>query len=503
MTHEPPHPIAADLALALAFLAWCVAVVADPYRLSHDSAILLDVAGKLLNGHTLYNEIGVTNPPLAYYVNILPQLCAKGLGGSPVRWLQVWMIGLTALSVSWLRFRLSDWLGRINATLLGLAVIGWSFQLHWRDDFAQRPQVFVLLAIPYVVTRLRRMDGREHVALATLAGVLGAAGVCLKPHYLAVFAAFELVMLWNLRRRWLGPGVIAMAIAGLAYGVHLATLPSDMRHALFEMWLPALREGYHIYGSSERLVTARVAKLSWTVVVPLAMAFVFLDGTRRRAALALVAAAAAGVWIFALQDKGWTYQMIPALGFTWLAVAMSLGAIVDVFPRASLLTVVFAAWVGWPAVDLVRNDTAKSPNRITEIVLEHTQVGDKVLVVSSNAYQAYPGMIIEQRAITSSFPMAWPVPVLYSEGLPGGRYRSSATRSQAESVFAARVVRDLQHRPDVVIVETRRTCSHCAEGVSIVGFLRHIRFMDELRRGWTVVGRAQNCEVWVRKSRKR
>lgn len=270
-----------------------------------------------------------------------------------------------------------------------------------------------------------------------------------------------------------------------------------MHEAFFDVWLPALLEGYDAFRMGG--VQRRLVPLLYTVGAGFLASFALLRGPRLHAALALSTAALAGAWIFVVQDKGWGYQTLTGYGLAWMAIALALAGAIQRAPRGSLLVVCATVWLWQPVLERVQGEHIQGPNSLIRKVVQHSEVGDRVLVVSSNAYQSYPGLMIEQREVVSTFLIAWPIPILYADGLPEGRYRTREERSEAERRFATRVRRDLlRKKPQVVILESRPRCGHCARGVSVVGYLEHIGFMKRLRRRYRKVGHAIHCDVWVR-----
>lgn len=497
---EPSRTWRVEGALVLALVAYWMTITLDRYQLSHDTALLLDVGGRLMRGQMPYVDYVETNPPLSHYLNVIPNALAWAFGGEPLTWLRFCLVALLAFSVTWLRARLPPLVSPFKAGIVGLTFIAFAFFVYEGKNLGQREHLFVMLAVPYIVTRLRRTEAPERRDLAVLSGVLAAIGVCIKPHFLLVLGGIELAMALWLRRRWLGPEVIACAATGLLYPLHFLFLPHEMRYAFFELWLPALVDGYKVVGQNPELVWRNTVLAFQDLLKASFLVFVFLDGRARRIALVLGAGALAGFVIFVLQGKGWTYHRIPSQGFLVLAVGLAFGEILTRFPRGELLAVFYAAWLFIPVHDMREGRGLRGPNSSITRVVEHTAPGDKVLYISTNAYQAYPGLLLEGRKHVGTYPIAFPLGVLYPDGAPNG-YRAPKDRPEAERRFVRSLFGDLAKKPKVIAIESRRTCDHCAPGVNYPAYLESIAFNKRLRKDYEKKGKASHCDIWVRKSK--
>ncbi len=489
-----------DVATVAVMAAMAAVVWTDPLRFSHDPAVLLDVGARILDGQVPYVDYVENNPPLIHYLHAIPVWLARALGGTAIGWFKGLALAVTFASIAWARLRMPRFGEVDHAPIVALAWAGFSYSVLMSKNLGQREHLFVLLALPYLITRLRRAEDREHLVLAVLAGLAAGLGTCIKPHFLLPMAAIEVGLLWQLRRRWLGPEVLAGLAVAAGYGLFLLAMPAISRHAYLDVWVPALMAGYETYGHPPPIIRSGTRYLVFQLVVVAAAAWVFLRGAQRRTSLLLLAGAASAVVVYALQAKGWQYHRIPANALTALGAAFVVAEVLRSLPRGRVLVLAMAAWMLLPVAEVVDGVGRVADKPITARMAQLTRRGDPVLFVSSNLWQAYPGVLMLERPHVATYPMAFPLSVVYPNGRLGG-YRSPFNRPVAEKVFVRDLMRDLDKKPVLVAIESNATCNYCANGVGFPSYLEHIGFLAALREGWTPVGRSSQCDLWLRNDR--
>ncbi len=181
-------------------------------------------------------------------------------------------------------------------------------------NIAQREQIMVILAAPWLVMQLPREGAERPGVTAALAG-MAALGICLKPFFLLIPAAVTLwqVIVARSLRPVLAPANLVMGCVGLAYvGAALLCHPEYFRDVI-----PVAQD---VYGS----ITFGDGVARFVLALN-AAPFVLFGGLllRRGAAPAgtggFVAAALAGLGCYILQWNGFGYHMIPFAAFATMA----------------------------------------------------------------------------------------------------------------------------------------------------------------------------------------
>src|SRR5262249_13310817 len=112
---------------------------------------------------------------------------------------------------------------------------------------------------------------------------------------------------------------------GLLYAVHFAFLPQVVRDTFFHRVLPLVAQGYSAYNAppaemvNRAIITALIVSLVGLGVPPLRR------GAIGQLAGALAAFTLGSVAAYFLQQKGWFYHQIPALGAALLLLAVLTG----------------------------------------------------------------------------------------------------------------------------------------------------------------------------------
>src|SRR6185503_3081672 len=147
---------------------------------------MLYVAGRVLDGATLYRDVVDMNPPPIFGLNLAIEWVARATGLSDIL---LYRLG-TALAVGGLlllvrrqltRHVLADRPAERRYVLLMLCFA--LFPLS-REDFGQREHLVLALLLPYAVVAVARLRGREvGTAEAGLAGALAGVARALKPPF--------------------------------------------------------------------------------------------------------------------------------------------------------------------------------------------------------------------------------------------------------------------------------------------------------------------------------
>jgi cytochrome oxidase Cu insertion factor (SCO1/SenC/PrrC family) len=471
--------------------------------ISHDVAYLSEVGDRLVAGQVPYVDYMETNPPLSHYLHGVAAWLAGPPGAATV-WMTIalTLVGTIAAAGA-IGVGLEPLAGRRPARRAMAAFVAVSVFVAAVGNFAQREQLFVLLFAPYLVVRLRQV-ARMPVApgLAVLAGMAGAIGVCIKPHFLVTAGLVELGLIGIVRtdwRRFVGPGLVAWILTGLAYPVHFLLVPESMQTAFFDVWVPVLVDGYRAYGAPE------VAYVTlWPVWVPVGLAALVGAGLaaavpaeRRLVRLGTGLAAVGGFVVYFLQWKGWFYHLIPAQSFAAVCLALAVGDAMTNRLRVGLVR--FSA--GWMAlivvVVLVRGNAVPDGGEGRAMYDAHVETGDTVLVWTSDLPPAYPWLTLKDVRPIGRYLVAFPLPVLFPDGVEAF---SEEPATEAERLFRRHLAEDLDLQPDWLLVDTDEPCLHCGPGVDFRGYLEAVGLWERVEREYVQIDAVPGLSLWGRRS---
>ena len=284
---------------------------------NHDVAWYVYMVDAWLHGGKPYVNLIDTNPPLILLITAIPVWMAALLGADPLTTTYVFAFGC-ALAACVAADHLLDTafheigIDRRAALAVTLLFVLVAFP---KAHFAQREHFAVMATMPYILLAAGRAScARVHPAWAVIAGVAGACGFALKPHFLLPALLVETAVALN-RRTWRSiwePAPAAAAVTLVAYALLVMV-------AFPEYFLVADRVR-QVYGGMNspavRLLTLRELQLG----AAMGALGVLIRLPRREAAPQLVVAAAAAGFTMAsvLQLKGWSYHLLPAQ--SWLVI---------------------------------------------------------------------------------------------------------------------------------------------------------------------------------------
>lgn len=322
------------------------------WRLTITDAITGDVAmylqcGRLiLDGQTIYVDFFDLNPPLVFFISVLPAALAK-ISGWPL--LLCGNIACGALSIFSLLFSAvilksagAVFDSRLRAALLLAQAIIAAFVTY---DFGQREHLLMLVWLPFFFLRFGRVNGVQFpTALALPVGFLAGLGICFKPYFLLLPALLELSLLLVRRspKNIIAPEMLGLLAAFLAYALGLALLPPASREYLFGYLMPLLSAGYSAFDKADAIVVLSpvwvptlalvalsiVVFLGWRLALRLRPDGVGGDGkSEKYLAIALLLQMAVGFALIQIQHKGWCYHGIPMMVSSLLLLALALSGL--------------------------------------------------------------------------------------------------------------------------------------------------------------------------------
>ncbi len=473
-------------------VAFLLMVLAPP--VNHDVAAILNFAERWVGGERLYRELIDVNPPLIFVLTAIPALIARWTPLDGVEALLICVLGccLAAWRMT-LRLRRGRAEGPVEAAvldaLLPLACVLAAY------DVGQREQLMALFAIPYAFLAARRIEGLETPPRLAWAVTLSAAlGFALKPHFLAVPALVEVLVL--LRR---GPAKalrdpLPWAMAGL-WAVYLASIPL-LFPKYFDFVVP-LVVGYYLntgnIGLFDVVLTDKMgaAFLALACLVPVALHR--RAGAPAQALLMVGLGGLASAWV---QHKGWSYHIVPMgmatallaglLAARWLDRALPPGRALAAAPGLAVAAALAVAAVH------IRGESpwrqiwygATRDGEMTT-VLRREVAGERLLVLGPDIYPVYPALNYARARSTLRFMNLWLLIGAYQdcpEGQP--RYRDTWEMSRPEFLVYRTVAEDFARAPPAgVLVAKNSGIPRCGaeEFDPIAYFSRHPAFAETWR----------------------
>lgn len=502
-----------------------------PDRINHDCALILNCAKVLAQGGYPYIDFVDVNPPLVFYINVIPVLIAKvsGLGLPLVFSLStLFLLFVSTLAAQFLlknrALALAPWI----PTFIVSAALLLSLFFYGSADFGQREHLFAMVFFPWFWCRVVRCyDGEINSSVATLVGVMAGIGACLKPHFLMIVLSIELVAV--LRRKnvkaLLKPEVLGFLFVGFAYGVHFLFLPPFVKEALFNRWLPFIARYYpradqdlfswYIHHRYVIPTGIGLALLSIAVVVAVR------QGGRRSILIELTAtafvASLISLWI---QQKGYSYHLIPVkLSLILLVLSLSIWWYEGSVRREGVLRYVSFHVRGIPAALLgmgllffsvkelvvpgVFYKWYESFEPLRKAILENSTETDRVTFMSK-VIGAYPTLVQVNRQQGSRFPADVPSVGMYADSLHHNfkgefSYRKRSEMPPEEVRILEEVSEDIvKQKPKLIFINVSDSCYAWIKGFNVGKYLAQSGFLDDAMRNYTMIGLVDEHEMYVR-----
>jgi hypothetical protein len=404
--HEPiakagtsPVALIPLLCLPLLFLA----------PVNQDSIWQIWVGRQMLHGARLYSDIVEVNPPLLFWLAVPQAAIGEWLGLTAAAVTIAFTIALTLLSLFLSPRRYVVPL-LAAFTLLPLAIFG------------KAEHLALVATAPYALLIAARLDSREP-RHPWLIGFLAAVGFAMKPYFILVPSALELLVWTKPRVR---PETIALAVSAALYGAAVLLFAPNYLTVI----VPMVRQSYGPFAAGTPSGLAAAAAF-------LIAGFGAIGRKLSPAAKALAIAALAFLPAVFIQDKGWPYQSVPARGFLFLAIATELMRARGRPVRDAVLSL--AAILCFYPFGPYQNDYRSEFGRHVAGLPR----GASVDMVTTNPGMAWP--MVEERGLRWiprqmclwQLPASWEQPSL----VPG---------------LKQIVANDLSKRPDLVIVDERQ-----------------------------------------------
>jgi hypothetical protein len=430
--------------------------------LNSDSAWLLYVARRVVQGDRLYIDLIEINPPLIVWLQVPVVTLARAVGSSPATTLRLFVLAWVSLSLLLSALALKRTLPGKQARdflllVQALVLLAWT-----RTHFAEREHLALAAVLPYFFLIASTLPpGVHHLAVRIAIGVFAAMGLALKPHFIVVWIACLGLSLTSRPRRSALP-LEDLVILGtlLLYGcwvllgapeyLELVRLLGPTYQAFARKSLTAL-----VLDSAEALAAVG-ALLAYGLVRP--------SLHWRRGGDVLAVAMMGFLLSVVLQAKGFSYHYYPVSGVTLVLAGVVL---VTRQPRfghpleragvlvlAVLLLTGTATSVGWSVSQLWRQDPVYARQQgMANYVRQHATDGSVLRL----GYEDNFPMVDQAGARWSMrFPNLWFVQGTYAEQLGSPsvfQYRAPEAMKPAERWCFEAVIQDvIQRRPSLLMI---------------------------------------------------
>ena len=463
--------------------------------LIHDASWYIHVARGLLAGKHLYTDFIEVNPPLGMWL-LVPVVWLADTSTLPADTVYKTIILLiSACSIAYVN-RCLKFLEAPPATWrpFWLVAFAAAILLVPGADFGEREHLIILLFAPWLFLRLVKQRGmRVPAGEAIAVGSFAAFAILLKPQ--AVFAPLflEAWLLWQSRQLWNAVSVenIAAGLAVAAYGASIAWLTPEF----ITQMLPLGRAAYlpfYGYPWEVQLFNAR-----WFVLFILAAGtyVLRLDGVLRQIAIACLLAAMGFALSYAVQNKGFTYQAIPATVFAGLAVASVAAGLWNTESKSRIIAGILLALVA--ARIVLEPPIYQTSDAVFRAgMATHAPNAKSIFIASTRLSHGFP--LVEEARLqwASRLPTQWLAPYVASKWRDGPLPDDAVVRLALD----ATVTDMITGQPEAIFVDQSSDQAYVPGGsFDYLKFWSNDQRFDEFWKAYRLAGNQQGFAVYVRK----
>lgn len=426
-----------------------------------DCAWFIDVAERLLNGQTLYADIKEVNPPLGMWMIVPIVWLAKALSSSAVSTTYITLLGISAGSLI-----LCNRYLRLNAVfqsvhrhlfVIASAIATFYFPAAF---FAEREHFIILLFLPWIFLRAlpatqTNPPSYERLFVGALAGI----AICIKPQSLFAPAFVELVLYARNRKinEILAPENLGAAAVAIIYTASVIFFTP-----LFITQMIGLGAKAYVpfYGYPSYIIALNAR---WSIIALLIATVITIRLKTLKAdtnVVALLMAASIGYLLsYAVQLKGFTYQVMPANILMWMSCAA--GAVMLWQIEKKLSVHIFAAIaVGGLVLSDVPQTYVNPYTSISTLLANNAPNAKSIFIASTRLDDGFPFVQKRNLMWASRLPTQWLTPYVASKWQSGSLPQDDIVNNAMEWT-----VSDLINmKPDIVMIDIGRDQAYVPGG---------------------------------------
>ncbi len=375
-----------------------------------DNAWLLYAAGRLAAGQKLYIDILETNPPLIVWLNLLPLYLGRLLSVNPLIMLPILVSALALYSL----FLCSRILRDYKFQSEFIIYIAFGFFILSTMIYGQREHIFIILALPYLLTSLSK-NSRYSLAIIMMAAIAFA----IKPFFMLLWGINELARAVENRKistifawhNWF------IGLFQLAYFAAIYFITPEY----FSVIIPALFTTYFAYETP----LLNILKIIGYITAPVFL-LLLLSKLRdcKNGANKLIPRAV--LWMFAcamfmvLQQKIWINHQYPLLFMAGLVLLLLLTHLIEQWkilrleigrPKFAALAAIISIFIGALFVDVKTSYLMVSkPSKISEQLIEAINTnadGKYIYPLVYNMQPSFPAINLSKGVFLGGFHQLW------------------------------------------------------------------------------------------------
>ena len=463
--------------------------------LVHDTSWFFNMVEQMQQGKRLYVDLIEVNPPLGIWLTWPIVRLSQITRWSDVNILYASLLILTALSLLWSNRVLAraQTLSCHSRHLL-ILLLAIFLLFYPGPNFAEREHFIIIAFMPWLLLRAtsaapQRLHQFERMAIGISAGI----AICVKPQSLAAPVAVELLLLASTRdwRNTLRSENLS-ALAAITVYIFLVTLITpDYLRSMVELGRIAY---YPYYGYPFWVIllyiSAAIAAFGFGLLLRPT-----LPPAEKQVMGVMLAAAAGFIVSYLIQNKGFTYQAIPADIIALAAAAWAFARPEWKVDAATFLRGGITAIVGFALFSgqqLYYPDDAA----LRQAVREYSPDAKSVFLASTRVSDAFPAVREMKLTWASTLPTQWFAPYVAAHGGEG------ASSADAIVHLARRtVVADMKRwLPELVLVDEGKEQSFISSGsFDHVAFWSADPEFAALWKGYERRGTVETFAVYTRK----
>ncbi len=308
-----------------------------------DVSWLLFVTKQLLAGGSYTKDFFEINPPMILYVYSPVILLSQCLRLSRMMVFDIYVYGLTALTLAWVYHFLTRWL--INndqgLKLVVMISVALSLLILPLSDFGQREHLALILTIPYFFSAAAQLNNNKiSYYLLVPVGILAAIGFCLKPYFLLSFLLVEIYR--YLATKKISCEIYLMAIVILVYAFLLCFVNSDYLTVV----LPRISSFYYqsYQARWQALFFNEYAVIFYFII---SLYLILINSMSDRKLMSILCIGAIGYYgSYLLQWNVWYYHLYPMIAMGFILGSLLFYFIVNSYQSSWLKIYVYAIVFG-------------------------------------------------------------------------------------------------------------------------------------------------------------